>query len=138
MADALYLAVSNLNGGKAKCFLVDGCDVVLLSKYSEIFGVPLEFFGLAFYLSIFLLSIMYLDKGSQLVSRLIYLISIPAFFFTLYLLYLQTFVIEAFCVYCLFSAVFSTSIFIISIFLRFTKTPSEDIIYSTNGAEEGK
>src|SRR2546426_9733757 len=56
MVDALYLSVKR-NAGPIPCHVTRGCTDVLTSKYSEIAGVPLSWFGVAFYIAIFSLAI---------------------------------------------------------------------------------
>src|SRR5215470_15600506 len=57
--DALYLSLKR-NAGPIPCHITHGCTDVLTSKYSAIVGIPLSWFGLAFYLTIFSLVILQL------------------------------------------------------------------------------
>ncbi|PIP86667.1 hypothetical protein COV42_00510 [Candidatus Campbellbacteria bacterium CG11_big_fil_rev_8_21_14_0_20_44_21] len=110
--DALYLTISHFQGNEAGCFLVHGCDIVLNSKYSEIFGLPTAFLGLLFYLVIFLGVFVYNFKKDENLIKKILLITPLGFLATLWFLYLQAVVLRAFCSYCLLSAVASTLIFL--------------------------
>ena len=56
MIDALYLSIKR-NAGPIPCHVTRGCTDVLTSKYSEIAGIPLSWFGLAFYLVILCLAV---------------------------------------------------------------------------------
>src|SRR5438132_8936854 len=56
MVDALYLSIKR-NAGPIPCHVTRGCTDVLTSKFSEIGGIPLSWFGLGFYLVIFSLAI---------------------------------------------------------------------------------
>jgi uncharacterized membrane protein len=111
MIDALYLTV--MRGVHVPCSLSGGCNEVLTSPYSEIYGIPLSMIGLAFYLTVFSMAVLEIFEVSQL-RRWIFWLALPGFMITLVLFYLQGFVIHHFCQYCLASAAFVTSIFILS------------------------
>ncbi|MBU1202657.1 vitamin K epoxide reductase family protein [Patescibacteria group bacterium] len=115
-ADALYLTVSHYTGDIA-CSVISGCQEVLVSPYSEIFGLPIALFGAAYYLFIFLTAVFYLDTKHILAFKVLGYLPIIAFVFSLYLVYLQIFVIHAICQYCMLSALTSTLIFISGLFL---------------------
>ena len=59
--DTLYLSVKEILASPVSCFIFQGCSQVLGSSYSKIFGLPLSFYGLIFYLAIFVLTIRYLE-----------------------------------------------------------------------------
>jgi len=103
LADAIYLTVEHITGESVRCTIVAGCSEVLSSSYSVMFGVPLAAIGAAAYFSVFSLSILaafgYRIAG-QLLIPLVGLMCITS----LWLIYLQAFVIHHFCQYCLFSA----------------------------------
>jgi len=111
MVDALYLTV--MRGMHVPCSVTGGCNEVLTSEYSEVFHIPLSMIGLAFYFTIFCLAVLDAFEVSHLLKWVFWL-ALPAFLITLVLLYLQAFVILHFCQYCLASAAFVTSIFLIS------------------------
>lgn len=113
MIDALYLTV--MRGVHVPCSISGGCNEVLTSSYSEVFGVPLSTIGIVFYLTVFSLAIMEVFDVAKL-TRWIFWLSAPGFLITLVLLYLQGYVIHHFCQYCLASATFVTTIFILSAF----------------------
>jgi uncharacterized membrane protein len=56
----------------------------------------------------------FLSREKIILLKLIYIFSGVGFVASLYLVYLQLFVIEAICVYCMFSALMTTLIFILS------------------------
>ena len=53
IADAFYVAHASYTGQSMWCPIVDGCNTVAQSPYARIFGVPLSYFGLVFYLCMF-------------------------------------------------------------------------------------
>ncbi len=120
--DSLYLTFNHLYGAIPDCGVVDGCDTVTTSEYSEIAGIPIAIPGTLFYLFVFLMSVLWFDKQPKWIPTLLTGLAFPAFLFSAWLVYLQLFVIEAICIFCMFSAFTSTSIFIISALLKFKGT----------------
>lgn len=115
-ADSTFLLAKRLSGGPIPCVLgFTGCDEVSKSPFSVLFGVPLSAYGMAFYLAIGLLGILYLDTRKVLVAQLLALGTALGFALSLYFLYVQKFLIGAFCVYCIASAIVSTILFCLGI-----------------------
>lgn len=120
-----YLTVIKLTGNEAGC-PVKGCDVVLSSPYATVFGLPLALFGLLAYVSMMILAIApLLPKDPILRSDLeswtgwfLFLGSTTMMVFSGYLMYLLAFEIKAVCVYCIASAILSTSLFVLAIIGR--------------------
>src|SRR5215510_15631465 len=56
MIDALYLSIKR-NSGPIPCHVTRGCTDVLTSKYSEVASIPLSWFGLVFYVTVFSLAV---------------------------------------------------------------------------------
>ena len=117
MVDALYLTV--MRGVHVPCSVTGGCNEVLTSPYSEVAGIPLSLIGLVFYFTVFCLAILDAFEVAALLKWIFWL-ALPAFVITLALLYLQAFVILHFCQYCLASAAFVSTIFLISAWPRRT------------------
>ncbi|MBI2064732.1 MAG: vitamin K epoxide reductase family protein [Candidatus Yanofskybacteria bacterium] len=116
-ADTAYLTWNHYFGSGIQCILLEGCEVVLASPYSEIFSIPLSAMGLAFYVGIFVLINIVDIYQDHLSLKLLLLGSTLGFISSLILLYLQLFVIEALCFYCLTSLGTSTAVFILSVVL---------------------
>ena len=51
MIDTLYLSLSR-RSGPIPCHITSGCEDVVTSVYSQVAGIPLAWFGLAFYLTV--------------------------------------------------------------------------------------
>lgn len=103
LADATYLAVSHLTGQFVACGGSAQCSEVLSSKYAAIAGVPLAMVGAAGYFAAFSLATLAAFGYSRVRKALVLVIS-AMFLGTLWLLYLQAFVLHAYCTYCLLSA----------------------------------
>ena len=103
LGDAIYLAVEHVAGRSVQCTLVSGCSEVLSSQYASVGGVPLALIGAAAYFTVFSLSTLaaFGYKGAgKLLTPLVGLMLLTS----LWLIYLQAFVIKAFCQFCLLSA----------------------------------
>ncbi|MFA6352814.1 MAG: vitamin K epoxide reductase family protein [Candidatus Paceibacterota bacterium] len=101
--DSLFIHVKSVENYPISCFVIEGCDLVLYSSYATLFGVHLPWFGMAFYFLLFLITALYLGRSKKyLINLLIILVSVGVLF-SLYLIYLQAFVINNFCSYCLLS-----------------------------------
>jgi uncharacterized membrane protein len=109
LADSLYLTVQHLTGQSLRCTIVSGCSEVLSSPYSHIGPVPLAALGALAYFTVFSLAIL-AAFGYGFARPLLAGLSVIMFLMTLWLLYLQAFVIHHFCQYCLLSAVVTTVI----------------------------
>lgn len=121
--DAVYLSISHYTGS-INCSIVSGCQEVLSSQYSEIFGIPLALLGATFYLFILINALLYIDNQNKWSKLALSYIPTLGLLFSIYLVYLMFFVIEALCQYCLLSATTSTLLFILSmIFIKKNKTP---------------
>lgn len=114
-ADAAYLSVLHYLAVLPPCSVVSGCEKVLTSQYSEIVGIPLALFGAVYYLFIFFLSIVAFsfEKWSQLYWAA--LLTAGGFVASLSLVYVQVFIINALCFYCLISAGINMLLFAVGI-----------------------
>lgn len=117
MVDATYVALQSSRGFLLPCGLAGGCDQVLNSPYAKVFGIPVAWFGVAFYLTTAGCALFALF-GFEQVLRLSFLLASLALGFTVYLIYLQAIVIQAFCDYCLLSAFLVTLIFVLHLWSR--------------------
>ena len=103
LADALYLTVEHLSGRSVKCTIVSGCSEVLSSQYATIAGQPLALVGAIAYFSVFSLATL-AAFGYKGAGKLLTFVVGAMFLTSLWLIYLQAFVIKAFCQFCLLSA----------------------------------
>lgn len=103
LADAIYLTVEHVTGQSVRCTLISGCSEVLSSTYAVVAGIPLAMIGAAAYFSVFSLAIL-AAFGYRIAGTLLTPLIIAMFLVSLWLIYLQAFVIGAFCQFCLFSA----------------------------------
>jgi uncharacterized membrane protein len=103
LADAIYLTVQHVTGQSVRCTIVSGCSEVLSSSYASVNGIPLALIGAIAYFTVFSLATL-AAFGYPLVGRLLLFVIGLMFLTTLWLTYLQAFVIGQFCQFCLLSA----------------------------------
>ena len=103
LADAIYLTVQHVTGQSVRCTVVSGCSEVLSSEYAAINGIPLALIGAVAYFTVFSLATL-AAFGYPLVGKLLMVVVGLMFLTTLWLTYLQAFVIRHFCQFCLMSA----------------------------------
>jgi len=101
LADSGYLTVKHLRGDYVRCDT--DCSAVLGSKYAEIAGVPLAEIGAVAYFAVLVAAVL-AAIGLRGARNVVALMAIPMALTSLGLVYLQAFVIHAFCKYCLLSA----------------------------------
>ena len=124
VVETAYLTIAKFTTGSVIC-PTSGCDKVLNSPYATVFGtVPLSLLGCLAYLSIAILALApkavnpNTNKGlhSQLENKTwqaLFIITAAMVIFSSYLMYLMAFEIKELCIYCISSAVFSLSLFVL-------------------------
>jgi uncharacterized membrane protein len=117
LADSIYLAVEHLSGRSVRCTITSGCSEVLSSPYASIRGFPLAGLGAVAYFVVFSLATL-AAFGYRFVGKVLTLIVTAMFLTTLWLLYLQAFVIQHFCQFCLLSALVTTTLTALIILAR--------------------
>lgn len=113
--DTLYLTKGAFSKDGVVCLIDEGCDIVTTSVYSTWGGFPVVLVGLAFYLFVAVLSaLIYYKKIPK--SAILYLRAVTpiALGVSLWFTYVQIFVLEAICEYCILSALLSTALFVLT------------------------
>jgi uncharacterized membrane protein len=103
LGDAVYLTVHHLTGRSVRCTVSDGCSTVLSSVYATLAGIPIAAIGAAAYFMAFSLATL-AAFGYDRARAWLAIIVAPMLLSTLWLLYLQAFVLRAYCDFCLLSA----------------------------------
>ncbi len=120
LADSIYLTVEHISGRSVKCTIVSGCSEVLSSPYASVWGIPLALIGAAAYFSVFSLATL-AAFDYRLAGTLLTLLVGLMFLTTLWLLFLQAFVIGHFCQFCLLSAIVTTVLTVLVVIVRKTE-----------------
>jgi len=100
------------------CPLGANCHDVVTSDFSKFFGIGLEILGAAYYSFIITIYILFLavpEFATPLSVFIVAGITIGGFLFSLYLTFVQAFLIKSWCSWCLMSAALSTAIFIFTL-----------------------
>ncbi len=124
--------------------LGSGCDEVRSSSYAVAWGIPLPVYGVLMYVGLALLSLAavrfgaggrqaaYFAKVPELARNGILLIAGAGFLVSLYLTGLEAFVIEAWCIWCVASALIITAVFGLSIWeVQRPSAPEPSLISSS-------
>jgi uncharacterized membrane protein len=103
LGDSIYLTIEHITGQSVRCTVIAGCSEVLGSSYAVVAGIPLAAVGAAAYFGVFSLATL-AAFGYRHAGTLLALLVVIMFLMTLWVLYLQAFVIHHFCQFCLLSA----------------------------------
>jgi len=116
---AIYLAFIEKQSVAAVCGPIGDCNAVQHSPYARLFGfLPVGILGVVGYLAILLALVIKLtttDPWSHLAKIVIFSLASVGTLYSLYLTYLEPFVIKAVCMWCLSSAVIMTLLFILNL-----------------------
>jgi uncharacterized membrane protein len=103
LADSIYLTVTHLTGEDVTCVASSGCSEVLRSAYASVGKIPLGAFGALAYFAAFSLATL-AAFGYPRARAFLAVVVAGMLATTLWLLYVQAFVLHAFCDFCLLSA----------------------------------
>jgi uncharacterized membrane protein len=92
-----YLTYVHYQPAALICTAGGGCETVQESSYAELVGIPVALLGLLGYVTVLVLVIW----DNELARTLAAAIALAAVGFVVYLIILQAFVIDAWCVWCL-------------------------------------
>lgn len=110
--DAAYLSYHRFLGIPVPCGVSENCAIVNASSHAVIFGMPLSYLGVIFYLLIFTILVAgVLEYKNLFAYRLGTGLTALSLVTSLYLLYVQAFLIGLFCPYCVASSIFSLIMF---------------------------
>jgi uncharacterized membrane protein len=114
---SIYMTIYKITSNDALCLGSGDCSTVNASRYSEVYGIPVAAVGIAGYFAILLVhwyegrARFFEENGLMLIFGL----ALAGFLFTVYLIYVEFAILQAFCPFCLTSQAAMTIIFIISI-----------------------
>lgn len=117
LADSIYLSWIKLANQTASCSLIGDCETVSNSRYAVVGGVPIAVIGAAGYLLVLVL--LHLDRpsagGSEAIRFALFGVTLAGTLFSVYLTYLEVFVLQAICPFCVLSAVVMVGLFVLSL-----------------------
>jgi len=114
---ALYLTLYKLGYIGTLACAVGSCETVQTSKWATLFGFPVGAWGVAYYLFVLALALAGLTGplvDSRRLSEILLGVTGFGLVFSLWLTYLELFVIHAICQWCVISAILAAVLFILS------------------------
>src|SRR5579859_902408 len=116
---ALFLWLHALGyGGAIKCGASGGCETVQTSRWAVFLGLPVAFYGVVGYFALLVVAVVALRPaalGDRAWNLVLCALASIGFLFTIYLTYVELFLIHAICRWCVGSAVVITLIWITSL-----------------------
>jgi uncharacterized membrane protein len=122
LADSIYLTVQHVTGQSVRCTIITGCSAVLSSPYATVAGQPLALIGAVAYFTVFSCAVL-AAFGYNVAGKILAVIVSLMFLTTLWLIYLQAFVIQQYCQFCLISAAV-TILLTVLVFLGWRRRPN--------------
>jgi uncharacterized membrane protein len=113
---SLYLTLYKLGYIGTLACAVGSCETVQTSKWATFLGFPVGAWGVAYYLVVLgvsLAGLMPAFSERLSVSQLLVAMTGTGFVFSLWLTYLELFVINAICQWCVMSAVLATALLVV-------------------------
>src|SRR4026208_953509 len=110
---ALYLALYKAGMIGSLACGTGGCETVQLSRWATFIGVPVSVWGVGFYLVLFLVALSGTTErfaSAAWVSHALLILTAWGVVFSAWLTYLELFVINAICRFCVVSAILVTLI----------------------------
>jgi uncharacterized membrane protein len=114
---AMYLTLYKLGYIGTLTCAVGSCEKVQTSKWATFLGFPVGAWGVAYYVSVLAVALAGLVPALQerrSVSMLLVTMTGIGLLFSTWLTYLELFVIDAICQWCVISAILATALFVIS------------------------
>ena len=116
-----YITIHGLNRTIPPCTVTHGCETVLTSQFATVGPIPIAAFGAGFFITMMILSILYLQHNQKTFLRLLFALASLAFIAGLGLIYIQAVILKAFCQFCLLAELIIALIFILTLILFFRK-----------------
>lgn len=99
------------------CPTGSNCNVVVNSRYSKFFGISLEYWGMT-YFTVIIISYLLLIFAPHIFSGyafiILMLLTMSAGLFSSYLLFVQAFLLRAWCIWCILASLMSLTVFTIA------------------------
>lgn len=116
---AIYLSLYKLGMITELTCAVGSCETVQLSEWATFLGLPVAVWGVGAYLAVLALALIGLQPAfaeSRAISWLLVGLNAWNVLFSGWLTYLELYVIDAICMWCVVSAVLMLVIFVLSLF----------------------
>jgi uncharacterized membrane protein len=121
---SIYMTIYKLSDNELMCLGSGDCSVVVHSKYSEVNNMDVPAIGAVGFAAI--LAVLLFEKRHPFLRNngtiLVFGMALTGFLFVLWLIYVETVLIKAFCPFCITTQVTMILIFILSI-IRLIRQP---------------
>jgi uncharacterized membrane protein len=110
LAVSLYLTMAHWGGTPLACAGVGDCDYVNSSPYATLAGLPVSGLGAAMYLGLLATAALWLLRPYDARVPVVYWgLALAGFGYAAYLTYVEVYVLDALCVWCMTSATLLTA-----------------------------
>jgi len=114
---AIYMTIYKFTKNDEMCVGSGDCHTVNFSKYADINGVPVAAVGVLGYAAI--LAIHWLEEKNDFFKEngtmILFGVTLIGFFFTLWLVYVEVALLDAYCPFCITSQISMTIIFVLTL-----------------------
>jgi uncharacterized membrane protein len=113
---SLYLLSVHWGWWQIICLDIGDCEVVNMSMYAELFGIPVSLLGAFTYLALLVTGMLiWRHINEELASLVQFFLAAIGVVFSVYLTYVEIFILRAICPWCVLSALLITLIASLSI-----------------------
>ena len=112
LVDSGYLYWHHIKKKPLICPLNHDCNAVVESKWGSFFGIKNELWGIGYYMLIIIGALMFFINGNNTIHIFMVVVSNIALLFSLFLVYIQKYVLREYCFYCLISALINFLLFV--------------------------
>ncbi len=114
---SLYLGLLKITNSSAVCRGVGDCETVVLSRYAEIWGIPIAFLGVLGYGMI--AGLLFYERRiphkMEGIRFAVFGLALIGSLYSAYLTYVEVAILQAICPYCLVSAISMAALLMMSI-----------------------
>lgn len=118
-----YLSVTKLSGVLPVCGPIRGCEEVALSEYASIGPIPVAVLGVVLSVALLVLALAWWKTDVYGLLLAHYALSLVGVLFDGYFLYLQVFVIQAICIWCVAYEVSLLARFLVALVVWYRQPP---------------
>jgi uncharacterized membrane protein len=114
IAVSAYLTLVHYRDDLLVC-AVGGCHTVQKSPYAELYGIPVAILGLGMFVAVLLLGLLrrLRPEVAETTTLVIFGLALAGTVFTVYLTYLELFVIDAVCQWCVLTALLTWALLLV-------------------------
>lgn len=108
-----YLLYAYVAGGPIVCSTDGGCEIVRASKYSRLFGASTPLYGVVYYALLGIGAALWQGEQRGTMKTLLTLLTGIGLAMSAWLTYIEAFVVEAWCIWCVASTILALAAFLL-------------------------